>query len=532
MHGSMLRALIMASALAVGSGPVQAQTSVAREQVLRVVMNNELQSLDPIVTASFVTRTFGFMIWDTLLAVDSKGEIRPQMLESWQVSDDGLRYTFKLRPGLEWHDGTPVLAEDCVISLRRWGAKDGLGRQLMAAAADLAATGPDTFVLTLARPFSQVLEALSKPGSFVPFMMPARLAQVPATQPLTEFIGSGPFLFRPEEWRPGNRLVVRRNPRYRPRDEPADGLAGGKVVQVDRVDIISIGDAATRVAALQGGEADILERVPPDFIRPLQRNRNIVVKPNTGSGLIMGLLQVNHAQPPFDNPRIRHAMVQAIDQSEVMAGLGLPEDMSLRQCLTIYLCGTRYATEAGAEHMRAPSLDRARQMLREAGYRNEPVVVLNPVDSPLINAITLVAADRLRQAGFNVDIRSTDWGSVVQLWTNRKPVSEGGWSLTGIIVTGFELENPLSNWTLTYNCVNFPGWYCDEPLRDLARQFAEERNQDRRKTLAAQMQVRAHEAVTTVLLGQFAGAYAHRADLQGVLDPGFPVLWNIRRATP
>ena len=521
-----LASLLGAFALLGLAGPAAAQ-----QQPLRLVMNTELQVLDPVFTPSVVTRAFGYMVWDTLVSIDSRGEPRPQMLESWQISDDRLTWTFRLRPGLEWHDGTPVTAEDCVLSIRRWGARDGLGRQLMAASRNLHAVNPRTFVLELSRPFGQVLEALGKASTLVPFMMPARLAQTPPNQQLQEIVGSGPFLFRREEWRPGDRVVFRRNDRYRPREEPADGLAGGKVVHFERTEFVSIPDHSTKVSALQAGEIDYIERAPLDFIEPLRRDRRVVVTQGLGGGQIFGVLTLNHTQPPFNDVRIRRALQKAIHQPEVVAALGLPSDMLRERCLTLFMCGGPYETAAGTERLRDTGPEQARALLREAGYNNERVVVLHASDSALIDPIALVAAEQMRRAGFNLDVRTTDWSSVAQLRTRREPVEQGGWSVTPLVWTGFDMENPIANPALVYNCANvYPGWWCDQNQVPLLEGFAAESDPARRREIASQLQARAHEDVSVVILGQYASPAVHRAGLRGVLDVGFPILWNIQRA--
>jgi peptide/nickel transport system substrate-binding protein len=526
-----IRAMLNALAVAVGCAAAVVRPAMGQhQQPLRLVMNTELQVLDPVFTPSVVTRAFGYMVWDTLVGVDSRGEPRPQMLESWEVSGDGLTWTFKLRPGLEWHDGTPVTAEDCILSIRRWGARDGLGRQLMAAARGLRAVGQDTFVLELSRPFGQVLDALGKAATLVPFMMPARLAQTPPNQQIQEVIGSGPFIFRREEWRAGDRVVFHRNPRYRPRPEPADGLAGGKVVHLDRAEFVSIPDHSTKVSALQAGEIDYIERAPLDFIEALRRDRRVVVTRGLGGGQIFGVLTLNHTQPPFDNVLVRRALQQAIHQPDVVAALGLPADMVRERCLTLYMCGGRYETEAGAEPLRQASPERARTLLREAGYGNERVVVLHARDSALIDPIAMVAIDQMRRAGFNLDVRSTDWSTVAQLRTRREPVEQGGWSVVPLVWTGFDMENPIVNPAMVYNCANaYPGWWCDEEQVPLLQRFAAEGDAAKRRELAAELQARAHENVSVVILGQYASPAVYRADLKGLLEVGFPVLWNIQR---
>jgi peptide/nickel transport system substrate-binding protein len=243
----------------------------AEDRVIRASLNTELQVLDPIVTTINATRVFAYLVFDTLIAIDNEGHYHPQMLDGWQVSDDRLTYTFRLRDKLSWSDGTPVTAEDCVESIRRWAKRESFGREMMDAAQELRAVDDKNFVLQLKEPFAYVIEALGKPGNTIPVMMPARLARLDASKAVPEVVGSGPFVFRQKEWRPGDVAVFDRNPNYTPRPEPADGLSGGKVVKVDRVELVSMPDQAIRVAALQSGELDLLEVVPFDYIPALAR---------------------------------------------------------------------------------------------------------------------------------------------------------------------------------------------------------------------------------------------------------------------
>jgi peptide/nickel transport system substrate-binding protein len=501
------------------------------DRPLRLVMNTELQVLDPIFTTAFAARAFGYMVWDTLVAVDSKGEMRPQMLESWQISDDKLTYTFKLRQGLAWSDGTPVTAEDCVASIKRWGARDGLGRQLIAATKEMRVVGPSTFQLELNTQFSQVIEALGKTAMLVPFIMPARIANTPATTQITEIVGSGPYLFVREKWRPGDRVVFRRNPNYKPRQEPADGLAGGKVAHIEDVEFVSVPDNATKVNALLSGEVDLLERAPPDFLPRLRRDKRVTVTEGRGGGLeIWGGMVMNHAQPPFDNAKARQAVQLALRQPEIVAALGYPENMVQQQCLSLFMCGGPYATDAGGERFAKEDLGRAKQLLKESGYDGGRIVILHASDSALIDPIGLVAIDQLKRLGLNVDPRITDWATVSQVRTQRGPVSQNGWSMLPLIWTGFDMTNPMTNPAILYNCSDaFPGWWCDQRQVPLLKEFATEPDLAKRKRIAAKIQEYAHEHVNIVTLAQFASPAVYRSELKGVMEVGVPILWNIQR---
>ena len=523
-------ALGATQAQAQAQAQVQTQASAPDPVPLRISLDGELQVLDPHITSAYLTRNFALMVFDQLIAQDSHGHYRPQMLEGWTVSEDGLRYDFTLREGLEWHDGSPVTAEDCVASIRRWGARDGMGRLMLAATASLAVVDARRFSLQLARPFGFVVEALGKYSSIFPAMMPARLAATDPTKPIPEVIGSGPYRFAASEFRAGDRAVFLRNPRYRPRAEPVDGTAGGKVVHFERAEFVSIPDPTTKVAALQRGELDYIQRAPFDYLDQLRRDPSVRLAAGAAAPQFMGVVVLNQAQPPFDNPLLRQAVQQLMDQQEFVAALGLPADMHREQCLSVYTCGSPYESDAGVAPLRQPSLERARALMRQAGYANEPVLVFQSTDVPVINTIALVTIDRLRQAGFNVQVRATDWSSVAQQRFNRGPLAQGGWSVLPLIWAAEDLATPLSNYPIANNCANFPGWSCDAATTPLLAAFGAARGLPRQREIAADIQARAHAEVALALAGQFAVPPAYRANLQGLLEVPVPVFWNLHRS--
>ena len=502
----------------------------ADDRILRVSLNTELQILDPIVATINATRVFAYMVYDTLVSIDNQGRYHPQMLESWQRSDDGMTYVFRLRDGLAWSDGTAVTAEDCIASIRRWAKRELFGEQLMQATQDFKVVDAKTFKLHLNRPFAFVIEALGKPGNIIPVMMPARLAALDVSKPVPEVVGSGPFLFRRNEWRPGERAIFDRNPNYHPRPEPPDGLSGGKVVRLDRVDLVSMPDQATRVAALQTGELDLLEIVPFDFIGALRQDHNVVVTSQQGIEQMMAIVSINHLQPPFNNILMRRALQAAIGQEDVMAGMGLPANMYLPRCFSIYMCNAPGTASGGTDIYRSSGIEHAKALLKEAGYHNEPVVFLHASTSAILNPVGLIVADQMRQAGFNVDFRTSDFATVAERRRSRAPVSQGGWSVIPIVWNGIDMVNPLSDPAVSYNCSDSnPGWYCDARMTDLLKRYAETTDPGQRKDLADRIQAEFHSNVNYVLAGQFSAPMAYRSNLSGVLPFGFPVFWNIER---
>lgn len=501
----------------------------ARAETIRAVLSSDLETLDPIYSASYATRTFGYLVYDTLLAQDSAGRVRPQMLESYSVSEDGLSYVFRLREGLAWHDGAPVTAADCVASIRRWERRDPTGALLARATRSLAATDARSFTLTLAQPFGLVLEALGQASGIVPFMMPERLAQTDPFAALTEADGSGPFLFRSAGWVPGSGALFRRNPAYRPRAEPADGLAGGKRVAVDGVELVGISDPATAVAALKTGEVDYVQTVSYDLLPLLARDRSVTIDEPPPLAGTVGLIRLNQANPPFDNPAIRRIAALALDRGEILAALGAPAGLADAACASYVLCGGPYAAPAAAPPPERPPPAALRRMLAEAGYRGETVAILETVNDENEGLAALVINQRLTEAGFKLDSQRVEINALFTRRTSRKLPAEGGWSAFVTGLTG--LASPLQNPYVANSCSpTYPGWSCDEAIRDLLGRFAGEPDAERRRALMAEIDARAHDSVPAILWGQYRQPNAYRASLKGVLRTIDPVFWNIVKA--
>src|SRR5215813_13281886 len=201
-------------------------------KVLRVVPHSNLTIIDPVWTTAYITQEHGYLIYDTLFSQDARGGVQPQMVDRYVTSADKKTWTFTLREGLEFHDGTPVTSDDVIASLRRWGQRDVSGLTLLSFAEALEAVDAKTFRIRLKEPYGLMLETLGKSSTNVPFIMPKRVAETPADKQISETIGSGPFIFAKDEWKPGEKVVYLKNSKYRPRPEPSNGLAGGKVAKV------------------------------------------------------------------------------------------------------------------------------------------------------------------------------------------------------------------------------------------------------------------------------------------------------------
>ena len=498
------------------------------ETVLKVSLHSDLKIVDPIWTTALISTHHGMMIYDTLFALDHNLQVQPQMVDKWTVSDDKLIWTFTLRDGLEWHDGTPVTAEDCVASLRRWSVRDGMAQKLMSFVADLAPTDSKTFVMKLKEPYGLVLSTLGKPTSNMPFMMPKRVAQTDPNQQITQTVGSGPFIFKQDEWKPGEKAVYLRNPKYKPRAEPPSGFAGGKQAKVDRVEWIWIADAQTAVSALINGEIDFIEAPPHDLLPLLASEPNIDFRVIAPMGRQYAF-RFNVLHKPFDNAKVRQAVAYALNQKDFLdATIG--NSKYYMTCKSLYPCGSPLETTKGWDDKIDSNITKAKALLAEAGYDGTPVVLLQSTDIPSLANLAPVAKSLMEKAGLKVDLQAMDWQTLVSRRAKKEPLQGGGWSVYLTSWGSVDVLDPVATNFLNAACDKSTfGWPCDAELERLRDAFARETDPAKQKTIAEAVALRAAEYPTHVVLGQYTQPSAFRKNISGVLVATNVALWNIEK---
>jgi peptide/nickel transport system substrate-binding protein len=515
----MRLAAVMAMVLTAGAAPAQT--------TLRVVMLSDLKILDPIWTTAYIVRDHGYMIYDTLLAMDARLEVKPQMAESWKISDDKLTYTFVLRDGLKFHDGQPVTAEDCVASLKRWGARDAMGQKLMQFTRELAVIDARTFTLIMKEPYGMVLESLGKPSSSVPFIMPKRIAETPPDKQISEFVGSGPFVFKRELWRPGEKVVYEKFADYKPRSEPPSGLAGAKQVLLDRVEWVVLPDAQTSVNALIAGEIDMMQQPPFDMLPLLEGSKGVKVVDLNVLGTHLAF-RFNTLHKPFDDPRIRQAALYALSQKDALAAaVGNPK--YAKACKALFGCGTPLGTTTGWDDKLDGDAARSKALLQAAGYDGTPVLLLHATDTAA-GVTAPVAKALLERGGFKVDMVSTDWQTILARRSRKEAPSAGGWSAFTTTLATTDILDPVVSFFTGAACEKASiGWPCDEKIEKLRDDFARTTDPARRKALAEALQMRLGEFPTYAPLGQFNMPVALRANVTGSVEAPATVFWNVRK---
>jgi peptide/nickel transport system substrate-binding protein len=524
----MHRRTFLRTAAAAGALPRLAISQPASTAVLRFVPQANLTVLDPIFTTAAVTANHAWMVYDTLFGVNAAQQAKPQMAEGYTVSDDGRTYLIKLRGGLKWHDGEPVRAQDCAPSLARWSARDTFGQSVAKVVDAWSAADDRTIKITLKKPFPLLIDAMAAPNSNC-FMMPERVAKTDPFKAITEVVGSGPFRFLKDEFVAGSSAAWQKNDAYVPRQESAEWTSGGKVAHFQRIEWKIIPDAATASAALQSGEVDWYEQAQADLVPLLRRNADIVIAPSNPNGYIGGL-RFNHLHPPFNDVRLRRAVLTAVNQEDYMTAIMGSDRSTWRTCRSQFPCGTTYGTEVDLPVQKG-DIATASKMVRDAGYNGQKAVIINPTDFATIGPLGDITYDMLKKIGINVEMQATDWGSVVQRRATKESVEKGGWSIFHTWFTGGTILNPVVTASFRgLGPTGWFGWYENPKVEQLTQDWLDANSDDERKKSAAAIQAENYAQVPTVTLGQFQIPTAYRKSLVGKLEATGPMFWNVRRA--
>lgn len=529
---TFLKAGVGAAALgSVGGMSAPALSQGAAARTLRFVPQANLANFDPIWGTQYVVRNASAMVWDTLYGVDDKLEPKPQMVESDEVSSDGLTWTFKLRPQLRFHDGEPVLAKDVVASITRWMPRDPMGQMIRAILAEMTAVDDRTWKMVLRRPYSKMRFAFGKTNTPICFIMPERIARTDPFQQITEYVGSGPMRFVRNEWVPGAKSVFQKFDGYVPRNEPPNWLSGGKRINVDRVEWVVMPDPATASAALQNGEVDWWENPISDLIPVMRRNRNIRVDIADPLGNI-GSFRMNHLHPPFNSVKVRQAVLMAMSQEDYMRALVGDDNALWKPLPGFFTPGTPSYTEAGGDVLKGPrNIDAAKRLLAEGGYSGQPVTCLVAQDQPITKAQGDVTADLLKRLGMNVDFVATDWGTVGQRRAMKNPPGQGGWSMFHSWHAGADCVNPASYTAIRANGDGaWFGWPNVPSVEQAVTEWFDAPDAAAERTAMDKLNREAIQNVVYAPTGFFLGYTAWRSNVSGIQKGPLPFFWGVTKA--
>lgn len=493
-----------------------------RGGTLKFVPQASIKSLDPMWTTAYVTaKNFANYVYEGLFAMDAEWMSQPMLVETWKVSEDGLKLSFTLRSGLTFHNGEPVTTKDALGSFKRAAGREPAGKLLMSTFIDkIEEVDKLTFTMTMKEPTGILLPTIAAPVAFRFVVMPESIWKVSAAEGAKEAIGTGPFKFA--SWTPGDRYVLERWDGYKSRTEPSSMMAGRKTVHIDRLEAIEIPDHATRVAALETGEVDFLDEFKSDFVKRVKANPNLnlyIMDP--GSTLVLVL---NHSRPPFNDVRARKAVQLAYPVEKALQAVGGDPDM-WKPCGSLWSCKSAFgkAGTRGAQGVyNVRDVAKAKQLVRDAGLVGAKVRLMSPEDTQ-VGPAALITQEVLKELGFQVDFQATDWGTVVtrraepELWEAFH--TWGGFDFNGL--------SPMRN-LLIYK----DGWfnkYQDPSGRatKALEAFARASTLPEQEKLSGDLAEPFWEEVPYVSVGEFFQVMASRKELKNYKPYTIPLFWDV-----
>jgi peptide/nickel transport system substrate-binding protein len=490
----------------------------AAQNTLRYVPYSNLIVFDPVWAISIIGLEHAYMTCDQLFGLDESFVVQPQMAAGHELSDDKLRWRITLRDGLVFHDGEKVRAVDCVASINRWSKRDPFGVRMAALLDEMQAIDDKTFEIRLKRPYAHMLYGL---GATTCFIRPERLAKTDIGTQITDATGSGPFRFLANEFVTGDHAAYARHDGYVPRQEKPSGWAGGKVAGFDRVDWKFISDPATAAAALQTGEVDWVERPLFDLIGKLKVSPGISVERYDPFGYF-AILYLNNAAPPFDNPKLAHAILSALRQADFMqVVLGDLKGLS-NVDMGMFTPGSPFASDAGMDIITGKrDVPLAKKLIGESGYKGEKVVIMVP-EIPEARAMSEVTRALFQELGLNVDYQTMDWGTLSTRARSTDPSVRAGWSCYCVGWAGLWPAVPGSN-------IPLGGVKPNPKMEALRTAWFDAPDLPAQEKLAAEMQVTGLQEPPFLPLGQYFIPYAYRSDLTGFVRAPITALWGVHR---
>ena len=478
---------------------------------LRVVAQGSFSSLDPLPLPAVISVHTSVHVYEHLFAWDFNLNPQPQLVDTWSISDDNMTYTFTLRDGITFHNGDPVTSDDAIASINRWLPAPSV-KNTAGFISEAVKVDDLTFVINLNEPFGGLVIGLGTSPHLSPQIWPEDIANsAPFSEPITEWIGTGPYEF--ETWEPGNKLSIVRYDGFISRPEPENFLAGGKRAYLDRIEWVEIPNDETKYAGLETGQWDIVDGISLDFASRIRDNDSIglvVTKPGNQSEV-----WAKGSFAPTDNKLVRQAILAAVDAESMMASLGDPELWIL--CSSVFFCGTPWESTVSEELYNQNNPERAAELLDQAGYAGETIVILNSSDHPQLNPLGIVLKPSLEAAGMTVEMPGMDLATVISrlgandwnLFTNFCPAS-----------TCAQPDiSPVNN--LSETLWGWPGY------PDLVAEFIRAPNLEAKRSVVDRMQAAAYEDAYNIVLGQFFPMLPHQIRVANLKPTAFPTYYNV-----
>src|SRR5262245_39490038 len=507
--------VLVALTLCVSGLAVHAQETPRMGGVLKVAAIGEPPTLDIQATTTVLTYEIMWHVFESLFTYDSAWNPIPLLADTHAVTDRGLRHTILLRRGVKFHNGREMTAADVVASLKRWGQVASIGKVLWPGIESIEAKDSHAVVIHLKQPSGSLIYGLAEPSAMI---YPKETVDAAGTSPITEFIGTGPYRF--VEHKPDRHIKLARFRDYAARPEPPNGFGGKRTAWLDEILFIPVPDTAVRQAGVEAGDyhhAMFVKQDAWERIKSLPQLEPRIVKPRGWT-----LISLNHKAGLMTSKPLRQAVQAALDMEPIMvAGFGHKDFYRLAPAL--FFPEQPWNSNAGAPLYNQRDRDKARRLLKEAGYSGQTVRWVSTREYEFMYKSSLVAKQQLEALGFVIDLQVVDWATL-----NHRVQKPELWEA---YVTGYPLgADPALH--VAFRC-SFQGWWCHEEKERLVAELRQESDVKKRKALVERIQTIHYEDVGQVKLGDYYTLDVARREVRGEFRTA-PRLyfWNSWLAAP
>ena len=479
--------------------------------ILKIGLIGEPPTLDAHGTTAVITREIGINMFEGLYALDAKFQPVPLLAESHEALDGARRYVIKLRSDVKFHNGKPLSSADVVASLQRWGKVASTGKAVFKNVDAVEAKSPTSLEIRLKEPSATLLTVLAQVDSAA-VIYPKEVVDASGEGTLKEFVGTGPFKF--VEHKPDRHIRLARFDGYVPRAEPRSYLAGQRVAHLDELHFLPVPDYATRQAGIITGEYGYIQQIKPDQFDRIKSSAGVepvVVKPYGWVTIVL-----NNKQGLMTDKRIRQAIQAALDVDPMMlAGLGHKEFYRLDPGL--FFQESAWHSKAGAAGYNQRDKDKARRLLKEAGYQGQPVRWIVTTEYEHHYKPALIAKSQLEEIGLKVDLQVSDWATVVQ--RRAKPELWDAFSTAFVFV-------PEPSTSVQVLC-DWPGWWCSPDKDALLQAMVRELDPKKRYALWERVQTAFYADAARIKVGDYFRLDARRKDVAGYEPGPYMHFWNV-----
>jgi peptide/nickel transport system substrate-binding protein len=478
---------------------------------LIVAMDAEPATLDPHATTQSTTHKMAWHMFEGLFTVDANFDSAPMLVEDYSYDESSMIYTFELRPGVTFHDGTTLDAEDVVTSMERWLVLSFNGRQLAGAVAEVRSAGELTVELEMNGPFAPTIPLLTFPNQGLA-IMPSEIMQATGEGELTEFVGTGPFELAARV--PDVEVRFTRFDGYASRSDAASGMAGARSALVDELVFRPVPEVSVRRDMVITGEVHVTESINPEMLSNIESADGVeayVVKP-----LMSPLTNFNKQWGPTADIKVRQAIAAALDMGPIMEAAFGDESFYRLDPSTIFQ-EVPWWSDGGAEFYNQADPDRARELLAESSYNGEPLLWLTTRDRPWQAVIATVVEQQLEAVGLNVELEVVDTPTIAARRAERE-----GWS-------AYDTANSFipdpATWVILDSTVI--GWWEDERKDQLVAEMNAELDHEARLAIWDELEYEIWNQVPVIKYGDFYGLGARSSDVVGAQDFFFDFYWNV-----